>query len=323
MTFLPRGIVPLLETPFAPDGSIDYEGVQALVEHSVTGGANGLTAPLVASEVHALSVSEREELVKVAAGAIAGRVPFIVGASADEPELCRRFAKLAEKTEAAAYLVAVPNGLYGNPEELLRFFLSIAAASEVPIIIQDLQWNGPGLSLDFIRRLRAELPTLIGLKVETIPAGAKYTAVRQALGSDFYISGGWAVPQLIEALDRSVDAMIPECALTRVYAAIYRAYSSGDRAAAVSLFRELVPVLVFSNQDLYHSIAFFKRMLAYRKLIKSATLRAPGYSWDRYNLRIADELIDHYLALESECAADSAKSKPELEVPPLPSSVRA
>ncbi len=320
---LPRGIVPLLETPFSPDGSINYDSLQLLVEHSVTGGANGLTAPLVASEVHALSLSEREELVKVAGTAIGGRLPFIVGASADDPETCRSFAKLAEKVEAAAYLVAVPNALYGNEAELLRFFQRIVSASDVPIIIQDLQWNGPGLTLDVIRRLRDQLPTLAGLKIETVPAGAKYTVVREALGSDFYISGGWAVPQLIEALDRGVDAMIPECALIQVYAAIYRAYSSGDRAAAVRLFRELVPVLVFSNQELYHSIAFFKRMLAHRKLIKNATMRSPGYSWDRYNSRVADELIDYYLALESECAgANSAKAKKEPEVPPRPSSAR-
>jgi dihydrodipicolinate synthase/N-acetylneuraminate lyase len=118
---LPRGIVPLLETPFLENGSIDYDSLQKLVEHSINGGANGLTAPLVASEVQALSISEREQLVKAVAGAIAGRVPFIVGASADDAEICRRFAKLAEKVNAAAYLVAVPNALYGRTEELLSF----------------------------------------------------------------------------------------------------------------------------------------------------------------------------------------------------------
>ncbi len=298
---LPRGIVPLLETPFLEDGSIDFESFCRLIEHSISGGANGLTAPLVASEVQALSIPEREELVKVAAQEIAGRVPFIVGASADDPAVCRSFAQLAEKVGASAYVVAVPNGLYGRTDELFAFFRSIVAASSAPIIIQDLQWNGPGLDLDTMSRLREAIPTLAGLKIETVPAGAKYTKVREKFGSDLYISGGWAVPQLIEALDRGVDAMIPECALIRVYAAIYRAYSSGDRDGAIRIFRELVPVLVFSNQELYHSIAFFKRMLQRRHLIKTAALRTPGYLWDRYSLRVADELTEYYLSLESRC----------------------
>jgi dihydrodipicolinate synthase/N-acetylneuraminate lyase len=162
-----------------------------------------------------------------------------------------------------------------------------------------MEW--PRFGFDSIRRLRDELPTLAGLKIETVPAGAKYTRARETFGPDLYISGGWAVPQLIEALDRGVDAMIPECALIRVYASIYRAYSSGDRNEAIRVFRELVPVLVFSNQELYHSIAFFKRLLARRNLIKNARLRSPGYSCDRYSLRVADELTEYYLALEGRC----------------------
>lgn len=300
---LPRGIVPLFETPFLENGAIDYDSLPTLIEFSIAGGVNGLTAPLVASEVQALAKEEREQIVIAAARMIAGRVPFIVGASSEDAEVCRFFAKLTEKVTATAYLVAVPNSLYGHTPELIGYFRSIAAASSAPLIIQDLQWNGPGMDLDTIRRLRDELPSLVGLKIETVPAGAKYTVVREALGADFYISGGWAVPQLIEALDRGVDAMIPECALTPVYAAIYQAYSRGDRDQAVRIFRELVPVLVFSNQELYHSIAFFKRMLVRKGWLKTAALRPPGYSWDRYSLRMADEIIDYYLALESRILA--------------------
>ncbi len=240
-----------------------------MIEFSIGEGVNGLTAPLVASEVQALSRDEREQIVTLAAKTIAGRVPFIVGASAEDPEVCRFFARLTEKVGATAYLVAVPNALYGQTDQLLAYFRSIVEASSAPIVIQDLQWNGPGMDLDTMRRLRDALPTLVGLKIETVPAGAKYTVVREAFGPDFYISGGWAVPQLIEALDRGVDAMIPECALTRVYAAIYRAYSAGNRAEAIRVFRELIPVLVFSNQELYHSVAFFKRMLVRKGLLKS------------------------------------------------------
>ncbi|HLV86230.1 MAG TPA: dihydrodipicolinate synthase family protein [Candidatus Sulfotelmatobacter sp.] len=300
---LPRGIVPLLETPFLEDGGVDYDSLQKLVEHSIAGGTNGLTGPLVASEVHALSIAEREQIVKISAEAIDGRVPFIVGASSDDPQICRSFARLAERVEAAAYLVAVPNNLYGRTEDLITFFRSIVVESGAPLIVQDLQFNGPGMGLDTMKQLRDTLPTLVGLKIETVPAGAKYTMVREAFGPDFYISGGWAVPQLIEALDRGVDAMIPECAPIRVYSAIYRAYASGERQEAIRIFRELVPVLVFSNQELYHSIAFFKRMLARRKLIRTEKLRAPGYNWDRFNLRIADELTEYYLALEQRCAS--------------------
>jgi 4-hydroxy-tetrahydrodipicolinate synthase len=299
-TGLPRGFVPLLETPFFEDGSIDYDSLIALVEDTIAGGTSGLTAPLVASEVHALTREERERILTTVAGAIGGRVPFIAGASSDDPEVAKHFARVAEKAGATAYIVAVPGSLYGRPaQEVIAFFRAVIDGVAMPLIIQDLQWNGPGLDLQTIERLRDALPTLAGMKIETVPAGPKYTKVRDAFGPDFFISGGWAVPQLLEALDRGVDAMIPEAALVRAFVAIYRAYSGGNRGQAVRQFRELAPVLIFSNQELYHSIAFFKRLLVRKRLLKTAAMRAPGYCWDRFSARIADEVIDYYLSLEA------------------------
>ena len=76
---LPKGIVPLFETPFLENGAIDYESLPKLIDYSINGGVNGLTAPLVASEVQALTKEERAQIVTLGASAIAGRVPFIVG----------------------------------------------------------------------------------------------------------------------------------------------------------------------------------------------------------------------------------------------------
>jgi dihydrodipicolinate synthase/N-acetylneuraminate lyase len=306
---LPKGIVPLLETPFDENGKLDCDGLLNLVEDTIASGVNGLTAPLVASEVHALSDDERERVITIAARAIGGRVPFIAGASSDHPEVCRRFARLAEQVAAAAYVVAVPAALYNEPAAgIVGFFRSATAGSAAPLIIQDLQFNGPGMDMDTIRALRDALPILAGLKIETVPAGPKYTQVRAAFGPDFYISGGWAVPQLIEALDRGVDAMIPESALVRVFAAIYRAYAAGNRDEAVRIFRELAPVLAFSNQELFHSIAFFKRLLARKGILHTARMRPPGYEWDPYRSRIADEIIDYYLELEARYPPPPCKS---------------
>jgi len=299
---LPKGIVPLLDTPFDEAANIDYESLGALIEDVIQGGVHGLMAPLVASEVHALTLREREELVGFIAKSINHRVPFVVGASSDKVDDCRHFAALAEKVEADAYLVAIPLALYGHSPEILDFFQSVTSGIATPLIIQDLQWNGPGLDIATIQRLKEDLPSMAGMKIETVPAGPKYTSVRSAVGRDFYISGGWAIPQLIEALDREVDAMVPESALVRVFVAIYRAHAAGRRDEAIKLFRQLVPVLVFSNQEIFHAIAFFKRLFVRKGLFKRATLRPPGYAWDSYNLRIADELIDYYLDLEAKTA---------------------
>jgi dihydrodipicolinate synthase/N-acetylneuraminate lyase len=296
---MPHGIVPVIDTPFDESGGIDRESLVRLIDDAIAGGVTGLVAPVVASEVHALSREEREAHIGFCAKVINQRAPFIVGASSAQVEECRHFAALAQAVGARACLVAVPDSLYGNSQAMLDFFRAVAQGFTTPLIIQDLQWSGPGLDITTIRQLKEVLPTLVGMKVETVPSGPKYTQVREAMGADFFVAGGWAVPQLIEALDRGVDAMVPECAMVRVFVAIHRAHSGGRRDEAIRLFRALIPVLVFSNQEISHSIAFFKRMLVRKGILRHATMRAPEYSWDRFNLRIADELIEYYLELES------------------------
>lgn len=297
---LPRGIVPVLQTPFDEGGELDETSLASLVESAVAGGASGFLAPVVASEVAMLSREERGRIVRVVSEVARGRVPLIVGASSDEASRCVEHAAQAQALSAAAYLVAVPPRLYGEPRAIVAFFLDVAAgAGELPLVIQDLEFGGPGLDLSTIEELRRCLPTLAGLKIETVPAGLKYTAVREALGEGFHISGGWAVPQMIEALDRGVDAMVPETSMVPVYAAIDRAHRGGDRERAQKLFQSLLPVLAFTNQEIVTSIAFFKRLLVRKGIFSTARMRMTGFQWDRFNERIAEELIDQYLALES------------------------
>ncbi|MHC4547498.1 MAG: dihydrodipicolinate synthase family protein [Planctomycetota bacterium] len=294
------GIVSVLQTPFDAGGALDLPSYARLIEDAVTAGADGLLAPAVASEAAYLRDGERERLARCLAEA--ARVPWILGASAVDVATCRRHRALAEDLGATAYLVAVPEALYATPEAVVAFFAEVAAGSDLPLVVQDYPPHGPGLDLAIVRRLRDALPTLAGLKIETVPAGPKYTAVRAACGEDLFIAGGWAVPQMIEALDRGVDAMMPEGSMVRVYTAIDRAYRAGRRPRALRLFRTLLPVLAFANQEIVTSIAFFKRLLCHKGIFAHATLRWPGFIWDRFNARVADELIELYLGLEASVA---------------------
>jgi dihydrodipicolinate synthase/N-acetylneuraminate lyase len=301
-TYRPQGIVPVLQTPFLEDGGLDLASYERLVDDAFIAGAAGFLTCAVASEVSVLDAAERAVLMETAAAVTAGRAPLLAGCSAEKSATVSALVETATAAGASAYLVAVPDALYSDEDSLLDFFETIAQTSSLPLVIQDLEWSGPGLSLATIDRLRDALPTLAGLKIETVPAGPKYTAVRELCGDEFFIAGGWAVPQMIEALDRGVDALIPEASMVRVYTAIDRQHRDGRRDGAVSLFRDLLPLLSFANQEILTSIAFFKRLLVKRGVFSNTQLRLEGFVWDAYNARIADELIERYLDLETRFA---------------------
>ncbi|MBI4889882.1 MAG: dihydrodipicolinate synthase family protein [Acidobacteria bacterium] len=295
---LRRGILPVVQTPFHENLSLDEESLAGLAEASIRWGACGFLAPAVASEVVSLSAEERRRVLEIVCAAARGRVPVLAGASAESEEECREHGRVAARIGADAILVAVPQRFYAAQDQVVPFFAGIASSVDLPLVIQDLEWSGPGLSIAVVEQLAAEIPTLVGLKVETVPAGPKYTQVRQALGMDFFIAGGWAAPQMIEALDRGVDAMIPECSMVPVYAEVFRLHAAGRRDLALALFRQMLPMLAYANQEIRTSIAFFKRLLVRKGVFRTARLRGGDFLWDCYNGRIADELIDSYLALE-------------------------
>jgi 4-hydroxy-tetrahydrodipicolinate synthase len=296
---LPRGIIPVLQTPFGEAGGIDYESLGRLIDDAVEGGAAGFLYPAVASEVGTLTAGERDELGRFVHARIAGRAALIAGCSSPDAGECGRLAAGAQANGADAVLVAAPDGLRGDGAGLVRFMRRATEGVRLPLIVQDLDWTGRGVAMDALLRLRDEVPQFAGIKIEAVPAGPKYTRAREAFGSGFHISGGWATPQMIEAMDRGVDGLIPEASMVRVYSAIWRMHDAGRRLEAVDLFRRFVPVLTFSNQEIHLSIALFKRLLRRKGIFAGERMRAGSFAWDPYSLRIADEMIDLYLELEA------------------------
>jgi len=164
------------------------------------------------------------------------------------------------------------------------------------LMIQDWDFQGYGLPVALIQQLFYEIEVFRCLKIEVVPAGRKYTEVLEATQGKLHVSGGWAVMQIIEALDRGVHAFMPT-GMHEIYTAIYALCQQGQREAAQRLFQELLPVLAFSNQHLGISIHFFKRLLYRQGLYATPRVREPILPFDSYHQKIADELIDHVLQL--------------------------
>ncbi|MBB3610815.1 4-hydroxy-tetrahydrodipicolinate synthase [Rhizobium sp. BK602] len=72
-----QGIIPVMITPFAETGEIDYDGVGKLVEWYIANGSDALFAVCQSSEMQFLSLNERVELAAFVKKAAAGRVPVI------------------------------------------------------------------------------------------------------------------------------------------------------------------------------------------------------------------------------------------------------
>lgn len=290
------GIVTVLNTPFSPDGSIDFRSLRNNVEEALRAGVAGFLVPAMASEVHRLSEDERLNMVGEVLELAGDRVTVIAGAGGAElsqtRELIRKYLRLGCR-----------NILFQiQCEEAERFrdcFMELAETGPEMIMLQDWDPSGYGLPDELICELFEHVEAFRCLKIETVPAGVKYSRILELTGGRLNVSGGWAVSQMIEGLKRGVHAFMPT-GMHYTYARIYRLFSSGREKEAEELFLRILPALAFSNQHLDISIHFFKRLLFRQGIYASPAVREPILPFDRLHQDIADQHIERIIRLEED-----------------------
>ncbi len=294
-----RGIVPSLNTPFTADDAVDLDSVRRLVDWTVASGAAGMLALAVAGEGQSLDRGEFHAIAETIVAQNAGRIPIILSVTAAERAERLWRARVAAEIGADIILCQPPAGLAGD--ELERVFSELVAIGPPRLMIQDLDWQGPGMAVADIVRLHERLPAFQCLKLETVPAGPKYTAVLDATGGRLHVSGGWAVAQMIDALDRGVHAFMPT-ELEPIWVAIYRLHRGGRVTEARALFERVLPVVAFSNQHIDVSIRFFKHLRHQSGLFRTANCRQPVAPLDAFQQREVARLTEVVRRLTGEIA---------------------
>ncbi len=289
-----RGIVPSLNTPFDADGAVDLPSLCRAVDHCIESGCAGILALAVASEFASLTADDITAVADTIIEQAAGRIPVIVSVT-DATQAARvARARHAAAIGAPAILCQPPTG--GDPAARRAMLAEIADAGPDLLMIQDLDWAGPGLPIDEVVALFDAIPRFASLKVEVVPAGPKYSAVLDATGGRLHVCGGWAVQQMIDALRRGVHAFMPT-AMEPIYVAINRLYQAGDEAAARQLHADLLPVLAFCNQHIDTSIRFFKRQRVAEGIFKTDICRPPVPAFDAASDHESALLIAHANAI--------------------------
>ena len=158
-------IITAFITPFKEDGSINFAALPKLIEHLLAHHTQGLLLAGTTAESPTLTHDEELELFAAVQKIVNGRVPLIAGVGTNDTRDSVNFVKeVADFGGFSAGLAIVP--YYNKPtqEGLYQHFMTLADASDLPIII----YNIPGrvvttLETDTMLRL-AQHPNIIGVK---------------------------------------------------------------------------------------------------------------------------------------------------------------
>jgi len=283
-----HGIVTVLNTPFTVDDKVDLKALGQNIENALDAGVAGFLVPAMASEVLKLSHAEKLGMVATTLDVVDGAVPVFAGTASTDMLASGKIIKAYQKLGCKHFLLQIP---FKRSDQFKEDFLRLMEYNPEVVMLQDWDSNGYGLPDDLILELFDNVPAFRCLKVETVPAGVKYSSMLRQTNGRLNVSGGWAVSQMPEALQRGVHAFMPT-GMHHIYTRIFNDYRAYEKERAIALFNDLLPVLAFSNQHLDISIHFFKRLLWKQGIYPTPNVRSPILLFDKTHQMIADQLIE-------------------------------
>jgi dihydrodipicolinate synthase/N-acetylneuraminate lyase len=290
------GIITVLNTPFGPDGGVEVLAVRKHVQLALAAGVKGFLVPGMAAEVQKLTLEERLQLVRVVLDEVQGQVPVFAGAGEADQDRQLQIVKRYLEMGCKEVLLQLP---YKDDLQFIDRFQRMADLGPEVLMLQDWDPQGYGLPEHLILELFERVEAFRCLKVETVPAGVKYSRLLHQTGGRLHLSGGWAVMQMLEALKRGVHAFMPT-GMHHIYTRIYYLFQTGQEEEAERLFQQILPVLAFSNQYLDLSVHFFKQLLHRQGVFSTPHVRTPILPFDAVHEEMARVLIDRVIRLEEE-----------------------
>jgi 4-hydroxy-tetrahydrodipicolinate synthase len=279
MTF--GGVFSVLPTPFSSSGDVDPDSLRRVVDLFLADGVNGFTALGVTSEVARLTEAERDLVLDTVLGQVNGRVPVVVGTTAEGLRTCIEYSKRAREAGAAAVMISPPRMPKINSDGVARHFADVAAAVALPIIVQDYPpISGYAMEPALLTRIARDVPAARTIKLEDPPTPFKTSRILdQATGLDVRVFGGLGGVFLLEELLAGAAGAMTGFAFPQLLVQIVTLFRAGRVDEAADVFYRNVALMRFEFQEGI-GMAIRKEVLKRRGAIAHAGIRPPGGQLD-------------------------------------------
>ena len=137
-----KGTGVAIVTPFLPNGNIDFNGLENLVERLIKQGINYIVVLGTTGETATLTSQEKKEVIQCIKSKNAGRIPLVIGIGGNNT------AELTHQLENFDYAgftaVLSVSPYYNKPSQqgIIQHYTMLAKASALPIIL----YNVPAVS---------------------------------------------------------------------------------------------------------------------------------------------------------------------------------
>jgi 4-hydroxy-tetrahydrodipicolinate synthase len=178
-----------LITPMLPDGSIDYAGLDSLVDFHLQQATDGLVIMGTTAEAATISFTEQLAIISRVVAKVNGKIPVLAGNGSNATSEGVARTQELDKLAIDGFLTVTP--FYNKPMQkgMVAHFRQIAAATDKPMLL----YNVPGRTgVDLLPETVAELAlvdNIVGVK-EATGSITRLAELQQRCPADFRLFSG-------------------------------------------------------------------------------------------------------------------------------------
>lgn len=247
-----RGIWPVAPTPFLPDGTVDYAGMDRVLDCMIDQGVDGICILANFSEQFLITDEERRLLTERSMAHVAGRVSVIVTISHFATSIAVDRARHAKQHGATMVMMMPPyHGalMRGTADQTYEQFARVGEAG-LPIMVQDAPLSGVDLPVPLLVRMAREIDMVKLFKIECPQAAGKLRALVAEGGE--VIEGpfdGEEAITLMADLDAGATGTMTSAMIPDLIKPVVTFHAAGDRQAAMAAYAHVLPAINFENRQ--------------------------------------------------------------------------
>jgi 4-hydroxy-tetrahydrodipicolinate synthase len=230
-----------LVTPFNTDGSVDYQGLERLINHQIAGGVDYLVSLGTTGETATLTKDEKKKVWEFTAEINNGRLPLMIGIGGNNTLSVAQEIKSFEHSGYDAVLSVSP--YYNKPSQagIYAHYQYLSEHSHLPILLYNVPGRtGSNMNADTICRLANDFDNIFGIK----DACGNFDQFNQILRDKpkgfMLISGDDPVALPMISLGASGVISVVGNAFPKLVADFIRASLNGDFASAALIHLSLI-----------------------------------------------------------------------------------
>jgi dihydrodipicolinate synthase/N-acetylneuraminate lyase len=286
------GVLPVIQTPFSDDESIDEASLIKECHWVLDQGVAGLTTGMV-SEVLRLGESERRQLTEVVVGVTTERNTIsVISCGAESTKTAVAYAQHAATTGADAAMVIPPISVALDDDALLGYYSAVADATPMGLVVQDASgYVGRPLSINVQAKLLERYGDRVYFKPEAPPIGQRFSMLRDATNGQARVFEGTGGVALVDSFRRGAVGTMPGAEVCWAIQKMWEALNEGDWSLAYAISGPL-SLLIDLQTSIDSYVAVEKHILCRQGILPSTLARGPlGYRMDDETREEVDRLF--------------------------------